>query len=451
MKSINPYNQEVVFEHKEFTVKQVEEAIDRSQTAFTEWRKTSFEERAKLFMDLADILEKNKAKYVKVMALEIGKPISQGIAELEKCAWVCRYYAENAEKQLSVDEISTDAQESYVRYDPLGVLLAVMPWNYPFWQVFRFAVPSLCAGNTALLKHASNVMESAKMIEKSFKEAGFPKDVFQSLIIKNDKVENIVRNPKIKAVSLTGSNAAGAAVAKVAGEEIKPTLLELGGNNALVVFDDCDLESTLNTCVQARFQNTGQSCIAGKRLFVQKNIVEEFIEKIAQKIIALKSGNPLDEEIFIGTMVNNEAAETLNEQLQDAIKKGAEVVIGGNYNQAYFEPTLVKNVTPDMKIYKEETFGPLLACTTFETEDEVLEMVNSSDYGLGVSLFTTDKKRVESLIPLFEDGAVFVNDLVKSDPRLPFGGTKISGYGRELSEEGIKAFVNKKTVYIKEL
>lgn len=451
MKSINPYNQEVVFEHKEFTVKQVEEAIDRSQTAFTEWRKTSFEERAKLFMDLADILEKNKAKYAKVMALEIGKPISQGIAELEKCAWVCRYYAENAEKQLSVDEISTDAQESYVRYDPLGVLLAVMPWNYPFWQVFRFAVPSLCAGNTALLKHASNVMESAKMIEKSFKEAGFPKDVFQSLIIKNDKVENIVRNPKIKAVSLTGSNAAGAAVAKVAGEEIKPTLLELGGNNALVVFDDCDLESTLNSCVQARFQNTGQSCIAGKRLFVQKNIVEEFIEKIAQKIIALKSGDPLDEEIFIGTMVNNEAAETLNEQLQDAIKKGAEVVIGGNYNQAYFEPTLVKNVTPDMKIYKEETFGPLLACTTFETEDEVLEMVNSSDYGLGVSLFTTDKKRVESLIPLFEDGAVFVNDLVKSDPRLPFGGTKISGYGRELSEEGIKAFVNKKTVYIKEL
>ena len=451
MKSINPYNQEVVFEHKEFTVKQVEEAIDRSQTAFTEWRKTSFEERTKLFMDLADILEKNKAKYAKVMALEIGKPISQGIAELEKCAWVCRYYAENAEKQLSVDKISTDAQESYVRYDPLGVLLAVMPWNYPFWQVFRFAVPSLCAGNTALLKHASNVMESAKMIEKSFKEAGFPKDVFQSLIIKSDKVENIVRNPKIKAVSLTGSNAAGAAVAKVAGEEIKPTLLELGGNNALVVFDDCDLESTLNTCVQARFQNTGQSCIAGKRLFVQKNIVEEFIEKIAQKIIALKSGDPLDEEIFIGTMVNNEAAETLNEQLQDAIKKGAEVVIGGNYNQAYFEPTLVKNVTPDMKIYKEETFGPLLACTTFETEDEVLEMVNSSDYGLGVSLFTTDKKRVESLIPLFEDGAVFVNDLVKSDPRLPFGGTKISGYGRELSEEGIKAFVNKKTVYIKEL
>lgn len=451
MKSINPYNQEVVFEHKEFTVKQIEEAIDRSQTAFTEWRKTSFEERAKLFMDLADILEKNKAKYAKVMALEIGKPISQGIAELEKCAWVCRYYAENAEKQLSVDKISTDAQESYVRYDPLGVLLAVMPWNYPFWQVFRFAVPSLCAGNTALLKHASNVMESAKMIEKSFKEAGFPKDVFQSLIIKSDKVENIVRNPKIKAVSLTGSNAAGAAVAKVAGEEIKPSLLELGGNNALVVFDDCDLESTLNTCVQARFQNTGQSCIAGKRLFVQKNIVEEFIEKIAQKIIALKSGDPLDEEIFIGTMVNNEAAETLNEQLQDAIKKGAEVVIGGNYNQAYFEPTLVKNVTSDMKIYKEETFGPLLACTTFETEDEVLEMVNSSDYGLGVSLFTTDKKRVVSLIPLFEDGAVFVNDLVKSDPRLPFGGTKISGYGRELSEEGIKAFVNKKTVYIKEL
>ena len=451
MKSINPYNQEVVFEHKEFTVKQIEEAIDKSQTAFTEWRKTSFEERAKLFLALADVLEKNKAKYAEVMTLEIGKPISQGIAEIEKCAWVCRYYAENAEKQLSANKVSTDAQESYVRYDPLGVLLAVMPWNFPFWQVFRFAVPSLSAGNTGLLKHASNVMESAKIIEQSFIEAGFPKDVFQSLIIKSDKVEKIIRNPIVKAVSLTGSNAAGAAVAKVASEEIKPSLLELGGNNALVVFEDCDLEATLNTCVHARFQNTGQSCIAGKRLFVHKNIADEFIEKITHKIVALKSGDPLDEETYIGTMVSTEAAETLNEQLQDAIEKGAEVVIGGNYNKAYFEPTLVKNVTSDMKIYKEETFGPLLACSTFENEEEVLEMVNSSDYGLGVSLFTTNKKRVENLIPLFEDGAVFVNDLVKSDPRLPFGGTKISGYGRELSEEGIKAFVNKKTVYIKEL
>ena len=451
MKSINPYNQEVVFEHKEFTVKQVEEAIEKSQNAFTEWRKTSFEERAKLFLALADVLDKNKAKYAEVMTLEIGKPISQGIAEIEKCAWVCRYYAENAEKQLSVNKVSTDAQESYVRFDPLGVLLAVMPWNFPFWQVFRFAVPSLSAGNTGLLKHASNVMESAKMIEQSFVEAGFPKDVFQSLIIKSDKVEKIIRNPIVKAVSLTGSNAAGAAVAKVACEEIKPSLLELGGNNALVVFEDCDLEATLNTCVHARFQNTGQSCIAGKRLFVHKNIAEEFIERLTQKIVALKSGDPLDEDTYIGTMVSKEAAETLNEQLQDAIKKGAEVVIGGNYNQAYFEPTLVKKVTPDMKIYKEETFGPLLACSTFESEEEVLEMVNSSDYGLGVSLFTTNKKRVENLIPFFEDGAVFVNDLVKSDPRLPFGGTKISGYGRELSEEGIKAFVNKKTVYIKGL
>lgn len=451
MKSTNPYNQEVIFEHKEFTVKQIEKAIDKSQNAFMEWRKTSFEERAKLFLALADVLEKNKAKYAEVMTLEIGKPISQGIAEIEKCAWVCRYYAENAEKQLSANKVSTDAQESYVRYDPLGVLLAVMPWNFPFWQVFRFAVPSLSAGNTGLLKHASNVMESAKMIEQSFIEAGFPKDVLQSLIIKSDKVEKIIRNPVVKAVSLTGSNAAGAAVAKVASEEIKPSLLELGGNNALVVFEDCDLEATLNTCVQARFQNTGQSCIAGKRLFVHKNIADEFIEKITHKIVALKSGDPLDEETYIGTLVSNEAAETLNEQLQDAIKKGAEVVIGGNYNQAYFEPTLVKNVTPDMKIYKEETFGPLLACSTFETDEEVLEMVNSSDYGLGVSLFTTNKKRVENLIPFFEDGAVFVNDLVKSDPRLPFGGTKISGYGRELSEEGIKAFVNKKTVYIKEL
>lgn len=451
MKSTNPFNQEVVFEHKKLTSKNIEKSIDKAQEAFFSWRKTSISERSKLFEKLAKVLEKNKNKYAKTMTLEMGKPISQSISEIEKCAWVCKYYAENAENQLENNVIKTEADTSYVRFDPLGVILGVMPWNYPFWQVFRFAVPTLSAGNTVLLKHASNVMQSAKMIEESFVEAGFPENVFKNLIIGSDKVESILRNPKVKGVSLTGSNAAGAAVARVAGEEIKPSLLELGGNNALVVFEDCNMEETIDVCVNARFQNTGQSCIAGKRLLLQNTIAEEFLEKLTQKIIALKSGDPLDNETFISCMVNEEAAIELNNQLEDALKKGAELVIGGNYHKAYFEPTLVKNVTSDMRIFNEETFGPLLACTIFNSEEEAVDHVNSSPYGLGVSLFTSSSKRVQSLIPQLNEGAVFINELVKSDPRLPFGGTKNSGYGRELSGEGILAFVNKKTVYIKGL
>lgn len=451
MKSINPYTQETVFEHQELNAEQVVEAIENAHQAQKSWRKTSFEERKQLFLKLADHLEESKEKYGKVMSLEMGKPISQAIAEVNKCAWVCRYYAENAETQLSPYFIKTDAQESYVRFDPLGVILGVMPWNYPFWQVFRFAVPTISAGNTALLKHASSVMESAKMIEECFDAAGFPKNVFKNLCIKSDKVEAIIRHQYIKAVSLTGSKAAGAAVSSVASEEIKPSLLELGGNNALVVFDDCDVETTIDICVNARFQNTGQSCIAGKRLLVHQDIAEEFISKLRQNVKELKSGNPLDPDTFIGTLVDAKAVATLNEQLQDAVDKGAKIILGGNSQDAYFEPTLVQQVTPEMKIYKEETFGPLLAISTFTTDEEAVEMVNSSDFGLGVSLFTQNKSRVEQLIPILEDGAVFVNELVKSDPRLPFGGTKISGFGRELSQDGIMAFVNKKTVYIKEI
>lgn len=448
MKSINPYTGKVVFENKAFSKKQVEKAVDDAQQAFIAWRKTDFAKRSKLMQNLATVLKKNKEKYAEIMTLEMGKPITQAIAEVEKCAWVCDYYAENAENQLKPKNIKTDAQESYVRFDPLGVILGVMPWNYPFWQVFRFAVPTIMAGNTALLKHASNVMESSKMIQEAFEEAGFPKSVFTQLPIGSKLVEDIIRNPIVKGVSLTGSKAAGAAVASIAGEEIKPSLLELGGNNALVVFEDCDMESTLETVVQARFQNTGQSCIAGKRLLIHQDIADKFLQQLTQKVIALKSGNPMDKNTFIGTMVNEDAVKELHEQLQKSVKKGAEIVIGGNYNQAYFEPTVVTNVNNQMPIYHEETFGPLLACSTFATDEEAINMVNESDFGLGVSLFTKDKNRIEKLIPILEDGAVFVNEMVKSDPRLPFGGTKISGYGRELSDEGIMAFVNKKTVYI---
>lgn len=448
MQSINPYTGKVVFETESLTTSQVATAIEAAHAAFLQWKTIALSDKATLFFQLGETLTANKKEWGEVMTLEMGKPIAQAIAEVEKCAWVCRYYAENAKQQLATKYIKTDASQSYVCHEPLGIILGVMPWNYPFWQVFRFAVPTLMAGNTALLKHASNVMESAKCIEKAFEKAGIPKGVFTNLPIESDKVEAIIRNPKVRGVSLTGSKAAGAAVASVAASEIKPSLLELGGSNALIVFEDCDWEATLNICINARFQNTGQSCIAGKRLLIQESIAEKFIIALKEKIEDLPSGNPMSQDTFIGTMVHKEAAGELYEQLQDALQKGAYLVTGGTYTEAYFAPTLVKGVTKEMRIFKEETFGPLLACTLFKNEQEAVQLVNASEFGLGVSLFTKNKERIATLIPQLNEGAVFVNELVKSDPRLPFGGIKISGYGRELSDEGILAFTNKKTVYI---
>jgi succinate-semialdehyde dehydrogenase/glutarate-semialdehyde dehydrogenase len=394
-------------------------------------------------------LREQKDKYAKTMTLEMGKPIAQAKAEIDKCAWLCEYYADTAEQHLTSKIIKTDAAKSYVNYEPIGVVLAVMPWNYPFWQVFRFIVPALMAGNVGVLKHASNVMGCAEHIEAVFINAGFPKHCFQNLPISSSKVEAIIRHKHIKAVTLTGSKPAGSMVASVAGEEIKKSVLELGGSNALVVFKDAEIDNTVATCVQARFQNTGQSCIAGKRLLLHKSIEEEFLDKLKKEVIALKSGNPLEQDTYIGTMAREDLAEELEEQLKASVKEGAKILIGGKRTNAYFEPTIVTNVTPEMSIFKEETFGPVLSVTTFNTDEEAVDLVNQSDFGLGVSIFTENDSKIEKLIPLFEDGAVFVNELVKSDPRLPFGGTKISGYGRELSEDGIKEFVNKKTVYIK--
>ncbi|MBV7441389.1 NAD-dependent succinate-semialdehyde dehydrogenase [Weeksellaceae bacterium TAE3-ERU29] len=448
MKSTNPYTQEIVFETKEFNSEQIQEKLKLADKAFYSWRKINIKDRTKIFSKLSDILENHAEEWGKVMTLEMGKPISQSIAEIQKCAWVCRYYAENAESQLQSKIIETDAQKSYVRYDPLGVILGVMPWNYPFWQVIRFAVPTLLAGNTVILKHAGNVMESAKNIEKAFDLAGLPKNCFINLPIKHDKIEDIIRNPIVKGVSLTGSKPAGASVAKIAGEEIKPSLLELGGSNALAVFEDCDLKKTAETVISARFQNTGQSCIAGKRLLVHENISKQFLELLKQKVEKLKSGNPMDKEIFIGTLARVDLAKDLEKQMQKSLDQGATLLIGGKRENAYFEPTILTNVTTEMSVFKEETFGPLLACVTFKTDEEALDFINKSEFGLGASIFTKDKNRMEYFIENIKDGAVFVNELVKSDPRLPFGGTGISGYGRELSENGIKAFVNKKTVYI---
>ncbi|WP_298348676.1 NAD-dependent succinate-semialdehyde dehydrogenase [uncultured Dokdonia sp.] len=447
--STNPYNNEEVATIKAFNLNEIEDTLSLAQETFLQWRTTSFTERAENLHNVALELEKNKEEYAKTMTLEMGKPISQAIAEVEKCAWVCRYYADNAPDHLAPKTIETDATKSYVRYEPIGVVLAVMPWNYPFWQVFRFIAPALMAGNIGVLKHASNVMQSAQNIQRVFERAGLPKGVFQNMPVGSDRIENIVRDARIKAITLTGSKPAGAAVASTAASEIKKSVLELGGSNALVVFDDCDFEQTVTTCVQARFQNTGQSCIAGKRLLLHDKVYDKFMDAFAKAVTQLKSGNPLDKDTYIGVMAREDLAIELEEQLKATVDAGAKVLVGGHRQKAYFEPTIVIGVTPEMSIFKEETFGPVIGVTRFTNDQEAVVLVNQSDFGLGVSIFTQDKARIEKLIPLFDDGAVFVNDMVKSNPNLPFGGTKISGYGRELSLDGIQEFVNKKTVYIK--
>ncbi|WP_271855886.1 NAD-dependent succinate-semialdehyde dehydrogenase [Patiriisocius marinus] len=446
--SINPYTHKEIESFKKHTKQDIAEILQKADHRFYLWRETAFSKRKELMLAAAKELLENKQEYAETMSLEIGKPISQAIAEVEKCAWVCEYYANNAEKHMADVTIETDAQKSYTKFEPLGVVLAVMPWNYPFWQVFRFAAPALMAGNIGVLKHASNVFGSALNIEKVFKRAGFPEYCFTTLLVSSDSVEKIIENPIVKGVTLTGSGPAGSAVAQTAGKHIKKTVLELGGNNALVVLADCDIDATVAMCVQARFQNTGQSCIAGKRMLIDEKISEEFIEKLLIKVRELKSGDPMDKETYIGTMAREDLAAELEQQVNDTVKAGGKLLIGGKRQGAYFEPTIVSEVTSKMAMFSQETFGPALSITTFKTVDEAIELSNNSRFGLGVSVFTTDIKNAEKLVYRFDEGAVFINSLVKSDPRLPFGGIKESGYGRELSSHGIQEFVNRKTVYI---
>lgn len=445
--SKNPYTGENLNYFEEMEKPQIDQVLNSATTAFEKWKNTSFEERASLMKKAGEELRNNKNEYATAITREMGKPITQALAEIEKCAWVCDYYAINAKRQLSPETIKTDALKSYISYEPLGVILAIMPWNYPFWQVFRFAAPGLMAGNVGILKHASNVMGSGHNIQKVFERAGFPKGCFQNMVISSKRVEEVIRDPRVKAISITGSTAAGSAVAATAGEEIKKTVLELGGSNALVVFKDANLKETVKICVQARFQNTGQSCIAGKRLLLQDSISEKFLKIFKEEVRALKSGDPMDPETYIGVLAREDLAKTLEEQVNLSVEKGAEIILGGKREGAYYEPTIISKVTQKMPVFKEETFGPAISVMTFTTEKEAVDLVNSSQFGLGVSIFTDNQEKAQKLVPQFEDGAVFVNSLVKSDPRLPFGGTKKSGYGRELSFQGIREFVNIKTVF----
>ncbi len=422
--------------------------LQNANNAFLIWKTKNLSERLVFLPKLATLLLENKEGYAKVITNEMHKPISQSIAEIEKCALLCNYYYENANSFLATKFIKTEASESFVTYEPLGVILGVMPWNFPFWQVFRFAVPTLIAGNTVVVKHASNVSKSAELIQELFEESGFPNGCYQNLSISSQEVAAVIASPIIKAVSLTGSEQAGIAVATEAAKQLKKCVLELGGNNAFIILEDANLDKAVATAVNARMQNAGQSCIAAKRFLVHENIAKEFVDKFKIALQNLKIGNPLDKETQIGSLARVDLAEELEKQVQQSIQMGAQLIIGGKRENAFYEPTILTNVTHQMPVFHEETFGPVVAITTFKNIEEAIALSNESQFGLGVSIFTTDIDFIKTKVSAFNEGAVFINEMAKSDPRLPFGGVKKSGYGRELSKEGIREFVNIKTVYI---
>jgi succinate-semialdehyde dehydrogenase/glutarate-semialdehyde dehydrogenase len=452
--TINPATGEMVKEFTSFTDADITQRLDLAQKTFEQYRHTSFAQRTEWLNAAAQVLDDRKAEFGKIMTLEMGKPIAAAIAEVEKSAWVCRFYAENAEKFLSDHPIETDASQSFIRYQPLGIILAVMPWNFPFWQVFRFAAPALMVGNVGVLKHASNVPQCALAIEEIFLQAGFPKGAFQTLLIGADKVAQIVADDRVKAATLTGSEAAGASLASACGKQIKKTVLELGGSDPFIVMESADLEAAVATAVTARLINNGQSCIAAKRFIVQESIAETFAEKMAAKFGELKVGDPMNPETNIGPLATPGILEDLDAQVQACLQQGAKALIGGSPLQTasggnYYLPTVLTDLPPGCPAYQEEFFGPVALLFTVPDVDAAIELANSTSFGLGASAWTENADERDRLIDGIEAGCVFINGMVKSDPRLPFGGIKRSGYGRELGVDGIREFVNIKTVWVK--
>jgi len=445
---INPYDSTFLSEHQYITDIEAENILKISKKSFYTWGFTTLDERLNFIKNLIFALTKKQHLMAKQCTLEMGKPIAQALAEVEKCRLLCEYYLNNAEKFLENRQIETDGSESYVTFEPLGVILGVMPWNFPYWQVFRFAIPTVIAGNTVVVKHASNVAGCAILIEELFKDAGFPEGIYSNLLIEGSQVKAVIENPVIKAVSLTGSEKAGASVASIAASQIKKAVLELGGSNGLIVCEDADLDKTVEIAVNARFQNAGQSCIAAKRFFVHSSIFDSFTDKFTRAVSKLKAGDPLDEATYIGPLARVDLAEDVEKQVNRSVEMGAKVVLGGNRKDAFYEPTILTNVTADMPVFNEEVFGPAIPILSFNTFEEAVALSNQTNFGLGVSVFTADVEGLKKKLNLFEEGAVFINAMVKSDPALPFGGVKRSGYGRELAENGIKEFVNVKTVYV---
>ena len=453
LKSINPANGQEIAAYEEMSTDEVNGIITAVNDAFNSWRKTSFSSRGELLKNAAAILQSNKEEFGRLMSLEMGKPYSQSLAEVVKCAKGCEYYADNTEEILADRIIETDASKSYVSHQPIGIVLAVMPWNFPFWQVFRFVAPALMAGNVGVLKHASNVQGCALAIEKIFVESGFPENVFRALVISSKNVESVINNPLVKAVTLTGSTPAGRAVASQSGAALKKTVLELGGSDPYVILKDADLDQAVEACVIGRLLNTGQSCIAAKRFIVVADVLGDFQEKLIDEMRVKKWGDPFEEDIDLGPMVDESARDELHSQVVKSIEGGAEVLLGGTVPDnpgAYYPATVLGNVRPGMPAFDEELFGPVAAVITAENEAEAIKLANQTPFGLGAAVFTSDIKKGEKIASeQLEAGSCFVNDFVRSDPRLPFGGIKASGYGRELSSNGILEFVNSKTVYIR--
>jgi len=453
MQSVNPFTGEVINSYEEFSTAEVKSIIREVDAAYHQWKQSSFEQRSALMANLKAKLLEQKEELAGIMVSEMGKVKREALGEIEKCVLVCAFYAANAEDFLQSEPIQTEATESYISYQPIGTVLAVMPWNFPFWQVFRFLAPTLMAGNTGVLKHASNVSGCALAIERLVKEAGFPENVFRTLLIGSAEVKAVIENPLIKAVTLTGSTPAGKAVASVAGSVLKKSVLELGGSDPYLILEDADIAVAARLCVTSRLLNAGQSCIGAKRFIVADKIYDNFKKEFLRLMGEAGFGDPLDPKTSIGPLARADLRDELHRQVVTSRKMGATVLMGGYIPKgkaAFYPPTVLENVVHGMPAYREELFGPVAVLYRFKTEEEAICIANNTVFGLGAGIFTSDTAKGKILAEKgLEAGCVFVNDFVKSDPRLPFGGVKESGYGRELSINGIREFVNVKTVVVK--
>ena len=449
--SVNPATGQTLETFEETSPAALDQILARAEAASRDWAHRPVQERAGRLRDAARILRERKDGHARTMALEMGKPLAQGVGEVEKCAWVCEYYAEQGEVFLAAQPRATDASESYIRFDAIGPVFAIMPWNFPFWQVFRFAAPALLAGNAGILKHAPNVSRCALELEQVFREAGFPGGLFRAVLLSDEAAGAVIADPRVRAVTLTGSDRAGSQVAEQAGRYLKKTVLELGGSDPFIVLEDADVARAAETAAEARVINSGQSCIAAKRFIVVDRVADRFIRGIAAAMEARKMGDPLDPATAIGPQARLDLRANLHRQVEESLARGAEVVLGGRLPAgpgAFYPPTVLVSVRPGLPAFDEETFGPVAAVLRASDEADAVRLANASPYGLGASVWTADTRRGERIAGELEVGSVFVNGLVKSDPRLPFGGVKRSGYGRELSEYGLREFVNVKSVWI---
>lgn len=447
-KSINPYNQEPIAEYAAHTASEIEQRLSWGQQAFRQSAHIPLQQRCDWMMQLAALLKEQVDEHAAIITREMGKTFREAKAEVLKCADSAEYYAQHIAEMLQYKTIISDAQQSYVAYEPKGIILAIMPWNFPYWQVFRFAIPNILAGNTGLLKHASNVSGCALAIEKLFLEAGFPEGSFQAVLVNSKNIEPLIADTRIQGVTLTGSTGAGMSVAQLAGKYIKKTVLELGGSDPFIVLKDANIEEAAKIAVKARMQNAGQSCIAAKRWIVENDILDNFTDRVSKLLKALKQGDPFNADTEMGPMARPDLADELAQQLHKTITQGAFLITGGQQDKANFAPTLLTGVTSGMTAFDEETFGPLAVIIPASNEEHAIQLANQTPFGLGSSLWTTDLEKARKLAAQIESGNVFINAMVRSDSRLPFGGIKQSGYGRELSIEGTHEFLNVKTVYI---